>query len=108
MSRIGKQPIPVPSGVNVKIDGQSVTVKGSKGELEMDVLEDIEVVMEDRIISVKNRVESRKVNAFRGLTRSLISNMVVGVDEGFKKNLIIEGVGYKASVSGSELTLNVG
>lgn len=108
MSRIGKQPIPVPSGVNVKIDGQRVTVKGSKGELEMEVLEDIEVVMEDSIITVNNKVESRKVNAFRGLTRSLISNMVVGVDQGFQKNLIIEGVGYKASVSGSELTLNVG
>lgn len=108
MSRIGKQPIPVPSGVNVKINGQRVTVKGSKGELEMDVLEDIEVVVEDSVISVNNRVESRKVNAYRGLTRSLISNMVVGVDQGFQKNLIIEGVGYKASVSGSELTLNVG
>jgi len=108
MSRIGKQPIPVPAGVNVKIDGQHVTVKGSKGELKMDVLDDIEVVIEDSTITVNNRVESRKVNAFRGLTRSLISNMVVGVDQGFKKSLIIEGVGYKASVSGSNLTLNVG
>lgn len=108
MSRIGNKPIPVPSGVNVKIDGQHVTVKGSKGELELDVMDNIEVVMEDGIITLKNRVESRKVNAFRGLTRSLINNMVVGVDKGFQKSLLIEGVGYKASTSGSELTLNVG
>jgi len=108
MSRIGKQPIPVPSGVNVKIDGQHISVKGSKGELQMSVQENIEVVMEDGIIEVNNRIESRKVNAFRGLTRSLISNMVVGVDQGFKKSLIIEGVGYKANVEGNSLTLNVG
>jgi large subunit ribosomal protein L6 len=108
MSRIGNQPIPVPSGVSVKIDGQHVTVKGSKGELELDVLENIEVVHDDGIITLKNRIESRKVNAFRGLTRSLINNMIVGVDKGFQKSLLIEGVGYKASTSGSELTLNVG
>jgi len=108
MSRIGKQPIPVPANVNVKIDGQKITVKGTKGELELDVLEDIEVVMEDSTITVNNRSESRKVNAFRGLTRSLINNMVIGVDTGFTKNLVIEGVGYKANVSGSDLTLNVG
>ncbi len=108
MSRIGKQPIPVPSGVDVKLDGQNITVKGSKGELSLNVLEDVEVIMEDSVITFANKVESRKVNAFRGLTRSLVSNMVVGVDQGFKKSLIIEGVGYKASVNGSELTLNVG
>lgn len=108
MSRIGNQPIPVPSGVSVKIDNQHVTVKGSKGQLELDVLDTIEVVLEDGVISLKNRVESRKVNAFRGLTRSLINNMIVGVDKGFQKNLLIEGVGYKASTSGNELTLNVG
>jgi len=108
MSRIGNQPIPVPSGVSVKIDNQHVTVKGSKGELELDVLENIEVILEDGVISLKNRVESRKINAFRGLTRSLINNMIVGVDKGFQKNLLIEGVGYKASTSGNELTLNVG
>ncbi len=108
MSRIGNQPIPVPSGVSVKIDGQHVTVKGSKGELELDVLENIEVVQDDGIITLKNRIESRKINAFRGLTRSLINNMIVGVDKGFQRNLLIEGVGYKASTSGNELTLNVG
>jgi large subunit ribosomal protein L6 len=108
MSRIGKQPIPVPSGVDVIIDGQHVTVKGSKGELALDVLENIEVVLEDGTISINKKFESRKVNAFRGLTRSLINNMVVGVDQGFQRSLVIEGVGYKANVNGSELTLNVG
>ena len=108
MSRIGNQPIPVPSGVSVKIDGQHITVKGSKGQLELDVLENIEVVQDDGVITLKNRIESRKINAFRGLTRSLINNMIVGVDKGFQKNLLIEGVGYKASTSGNELTLNVG
>lgn len=108
MSRIGKQLIPVPSGVNVTIEGQHVTVKGNKGELKLDVLDSVEVVMEDNTIAVKNKIESRKANAFRGLTRSLVNNMVVGVDQGFRKSLVIEGVGYKASVSGNELTLNVG
>jgi large subunit ribosomal protein L6 len=108
MSRIGKKPIPVPSGVSVQIDGQHITVKGSKGELEMDVLDKVEMVQEDDTIILSNKTKGRKTNAFRGLTRSLISNMVVGVDKGFQKSLIIEGVGYKASTSGSELTLNVG
>ncbi len=108
MSRIGKMLIPVPAGVNVKIEGQHVTVKGNKGELRLDVLDSVEVVMEDNTLAVKNKIESRKANAFRGLTRSLVNNMVVGVDQGFRKSLVIEGVGYKASVSGNELTLNVG
>lgn len=108
MSRIGKQPIPVPSGVTVDIKGQNIVVKGSKGTLERAILDDIEVVMDNNVITVNNRVESKKVNAFRGMTRSLINNMVVGVTEGFKKSLIVEGVGYKANMEGSNLTLNLG
>lgn len=108
MSRIGKQPINVPAGVKVDMKGQNLTVTGPKGTLKRDILDDIEVSIADNVIEVKNRVETTKVNAFRGLTRSLINNMVVGVVDGFKKVLIIEGVGYKANVSGSKLTLNVG
>lgn len=108
MSRIGKQPISVPSGVKVDLNGQKITVAGAKGTLERDIVDQIEVVVEDNTIEVKNRVESTKVNAFRGLTRSLINNMVIGVVDGFKRVLLIEGVGYKASVSGSKLVLNVG
>ena len=108
MSRIGKQPISVPAGVKIDLKGQHLTVTGAKGTLKRDIIPEIEVVINDNEITVNNRIESTKVNAFRGLTRSLINNMVIGVVDGFKKVLIIEGVGYKASVSGSTITFNVG
>ena len=108
MSRIGKQPIPVPAGVKVDITGQHVAVTGTKGKLELEVRPEIEVVFQDNEILVNTREESTKVNAFRGLFRSLVNNMVVGVVEGFTKALVIEGVGYKASIAGNTLTLNVG
>lgn len=108
MSRIGKQPIPVPAGVNVDIKGQQVMVKGPKGSLERGVHDEIEISLDNNQVLVNNRSESKKVNALRGLTRSLINNMVIGVSEGFKKIMIVEGVGYRANVAGSKLTLNVG
>lgn len=108
MSRIGKQPISVPAGVKLDLQGQNLTVTGAKGTLKREIIADIEVDIQDNIIQVNNRIESTKVNAFRGLTRSLINNMVIGVVEGFKKVLVIEGVGYKANVAGKILTLNVG
>lgn len=108
MSRIGKQPIPVPAGVKVDLQDQLITVTGSKGTLQRNIISDVEILVQENVINVNNRVESNRVNAFRGLTRTLINNMIIGVAEGFKKVLIIEGVGYKASVSGSMLTLNVG
>lgn len=108
MSRIGKQPIPVPVGVKVDLQDQLITVTGTKGTLKRNIISDVEVTVQDSVISVNNRVENTKVNAFRGLTRTLINNMIIGVADGFKKVLVIEGVGYKASVSGSVLTLNVG
>jgi large subunit ribosomal protein L6 len=108
MSRIGKQPIPVPTGVKIDLNGQRIVVSGVKGSLTRDIISDLEVSFQDNVLKVNNRTESTKVNAFRGLTRSLINNMIIGVAEGFKKTLIIEGVGYKASVIGSILTLNVG
>lgn len=108
MSRIGKQPIPVPAGVKVELAGQLLTVTGAKGTLKREIVQDIDVQIQDNIIHVSNRVESTRVNAFRGLTRTLINNMIIGVVDGFKKVLIIEGVGYKANVSGATLTLNVG
>jgi large subunit ribosomal protein L6 len=108
MSRIGKQPIPVPTGVKIDINGQQIVVTGVKGSLKRDIIAELEVDLQDNILKVNNRIESTRVNAFRGLTRSLLNNMIIGVAEGFKKTLIIEGVGYKASVSGSTLTLNVG
>lgn len=108
MSRIGKQPIPVPAGVKVELAGQLITVTGAKGTLKREIVQDIDVQIQDSIIHVSNRVENTRVNAFRGLTRTLINNMIIGVVDGFKKVLIIEGVGYKANVSGATLTLNVG
>ena len=108
MSRIGKQPIPVPVGVKVDLQDQLLTVTGTKGTLKRNIISDVEVTLQDNVISVNNRIENTKVNAFRGLTRTLINNMIIGVADGFKKVLVIEGVGYKASVSGSVLTLNVG
>jgi large subunit ribosomal protein L6 len=108
MSRIGKQPIPVPAGVKIELQGQQLTVTGAKGTLKREIIKDIDVQIQDDIIQVNNRIENTKVNAFRGLTRSLINNMIIGVVDGFKKILIIEGVGYKANFSGSTLTLNVG
>ena len=108
MSRIGKQPIPVPAGVKIDLQGQKITVTGTKGTLQREIVQDVDVQIQDNIIQVSNRIENTKVNAFRGLTRSLINNMITGVVDGFKKVLIIEGVGYKANVSGNTLTLNVG
>lgn len=108
MSRIGKQPIPVPAGVKIEINGQHISVKGAKGSLERDVHQELDISLKDNQLLVNNRRESKKINALRGLTRSLVNNMVVGVTDGFKKTMIIEGVGYKANISGSKLTLNVG
>ena len=108
MSRIGKQPIPVPAGVKIDLNDQQISVTGPKGTLKRDIIPEVEVILEDNVITLNNRVNSNKVNAFRGLFRSLIYNMVIGVTDGFKKVLMIEGVGYKASVSGSMMTLNVG
>ena len=108
MSRIGKQPIPVPAGVTIDLKGQQISVTGPKGTLKREIIPEVEVVLEDNVITFHNRIDSSKVNAFRGLTRSLINNMVIGVTDGFRRALVIEGVGYKASVSGSMLVLNVG
>ena len=108
MSRIGKKPISVPAGVKVDLKGQHISVTGTKGNLKREIIDQIEVVLEDNVIKVNNRVDSNKVNAFRGLTRSLINNMIIGVADGFKRTLVIEGVGYRASISGSTVTLNVG
>ncbi len=108
MSRIGSKPIPVPSAVKVDIKGTHVKVTGPKGTLERDVRPEIEVVADGEFLLIKCKDDSKRTDAFSGLFRSLIDNMVVGVDKGFQKKMIVEGVGYKASVAGSTLTLNVG
>jgi len=108
MSRIGKQPIPVPSGVDVKIDGARVTVKGKNGELQRDVHPDIRVVLDDGQIIVTRPSDRPNHRALHGLTRALLANMVTGVDAGFKKVLEMHGVGYRAQQMGSNIQIAVG
>ena len=109
MSRIGKKPVPVPSGVEVKLDGDTVVVKGPKGQLETAILGDlVEVTIENDEVKVAPRNQSKQARAAWGLTRSLINNMVIGVTEGFQKKLEIVGVGYRAQLQGRNLKLNLG
>ncbi len=108
MSRIGKMPIPVPTGIKIEIKGQDISVSGSKGSLNRTIHPGISVELKDGEILVTGGENDKKINAFRGLMRSLVNNMVVGVDQGFKKVLVIEGVGYRANVQGKKLTLSVG
>ena len=109
MSRIGKAPITVPSGVEVQIQGRQVAVKGPKGELDIEVPVDITVRQDGEEILVERSDDERRNRALHGLTRSLVNNMVVGVSEGFSKELQIVGVGYRAAAKGSNaLELQLG
>ncbi len=108
MSRIGKRPIPVPQTVTVTIDGQTVAVKGPKGELSHTLPSSIEVTQEGETLLVRRRNESRVARQMHGLSRTLVSNMVEGVSNGFQKRLEIQGVGYRAQVQGETLSLSVG
>ncbi|HPQ11621.1 MAG TPA: 50S ribosomal protein L6, partial [Bacillota bacterium] len=106
MSRIGLKAIKIPSGVEVKLDGSVLTVKGPKGTLTYEITEGIDTVIEDGTIHFARQNESLK--AVHGLTRSLVNNMIVGVTQGFSKTLIIQGVGFRATKDGKNLVLNVG
>lgn len=108
MSRIGKQPVPIPNGVKVEIEGTHVRVLGTKGILERDIRPEIDIVEQENTIIFSPKGTSKRVMAFWGMTRSLINNMIVGVDQGFEKKLAVEGVGYRASILDSTLTLSVG
>ncbi|MCI5141176.1 MAG: 50S ribosomal protein L6 [Candidatus Electrothrix sp. ATG1] len=108
MSRIGKEPITLPSGVKVEIEGTRVKVSGAKGALERDCRPEIEIEQKEGQIFFKPNGNSKRVRAFWGMTRTLIMNMVQGVNEGFEKKLAVEGVGYRAKVAGKTLTLSVG
>ncbi len=108
MSRIGKQPIPVPSGVEIKIDGSTVSVKGPKGELTQIISEVITVTLEDGVIHVTRPDDSRTARSLHGLSRTLVANMVIGVSEGYAKNLEIVGVGYRAAMKGKDIELLLG
>jgi len=108
MSRVGMKPIAVPPNVDVMIDGDSVAVKGPKGELSRKIHQDVKVVLEDGRVLVSRPSESKVHKSLHGLTRSLIANMVEGVSTGYQKALELVGVGYRASKSGDKLVLAVG
>ena len=108
MSRIGRMPIAVPAGVDVKIDGNIVTVKGPKGTLTRTVNENITVALDNGVITVSRPNDQKENRSLHGLNRTLIANMVVGVSEGFKKELEINGIGYRAAKQGKDLVLNIG
>ena len=108
MSRIGRQPIAVPAGVDVKIDGSTVTVKGPKGTLTRTVHSNMSVAMDNGEIKVTRPDESNLNKSLHGLTRTLIHNMIIGVTEGYSKELEVNGVGYRAAKQGKDLVLNIG
>ena len=108
MSRIGKLPIQIPNGVSITIKGDLVTVKGPKGELSQKVNPDIKLSLEDGILKVKRPSDDKEHRALHGLYRALIHNMVVGVSEGYKKQLVLVGVGYRVTNNGQILDLSLG
>jgi large subunit ribosomal protein L6 len=108
MSRVGKYPVPVPSGVTVTAAGNLLTIKGKLGELKLETTSDVETKIEDGKVWVKAKNESKRARAQWGTTRATINNMVKGVSEGYKKVLDMTGVGFKAAAAGKKLTLNLG
>lgn len=108
MSRIGNKAIPVPKGIKIDINGSLIKVTGPKGSLERTIRPEVSLIVEGDTLLVKSDDLSKRVNAFRGLTRSLVNNMIIGTASGFERKLIVEGVGYRAAVAGKKLTLNVG
>lgn len=108
MSRTGRKPITVPQGVEVKIDGNVVSVKGPKGQIERAMHQDMNIKMEDNTIVVERPSDTKQHKALHGTTRSLVANMVEGVSNGFQRNLELVGVGYRAQKQGTKLVLNMG
>jgi large subunit ribosomal protein L6 len=108
MSRIGRMPVTVPSGVDVTIDGRQVTVKGPKGTLSVEVSAPIDVTQDDGVITVTRPSDEGEIRALHGLSRSLIANMVTGVTDGYRKTLEIVGVGYRVQARGKDLEFALG
>ncbi len=108
MSRVAKSPVEVPSGVEIKIDGQAVTVKGGKGSLEHTVNKSVAISQDGNVLKFAPKDGSKMAMALAGTTRSLLNNMVVGVTQGFEKKLLLVGVGYRAQAQGQKLNLTLG
>jgi large subunit ribosomal protein L6 len=108
MSRIGKAPVLIPDKVEVQIEGNKITAKGPLGVLSLELRPELSLIKEDNTIVVKRNDDARKTRALHGLSRTLVNNMVVGVSQGFTKNLEIQGVGYRAAKDGNTLVLSLG
>lgn len=108
MSRVGNNPVAIPSGVDVKVDGPDVVVKGPKGQLDRRFHERVSVAIDEGVATVARIDDSRESKAVHGLSRALLANMVTGVSDGFRRDLEIQGVGYRAQLKGSTLELQVG
>lgn len=108
MSRIGKKPIPIPEKVKLSMDGDQITVQGQKGKLARSIHPSVELKIESGVINIVKKIEDKKTDAIQGLMRNLIANMVTGVDTGFQMNLEVNGIGYRASVTGNVLALTLG
>ena len=108
MSRIGKKPVAIPAGVTAKLEGQSIAVKGAKGELKFTAPEDVTLKLEGAVVTVIPRGEDKRSRAMWGMARAQVQNLVTGVTKGFEKKLEINGVGYKAAVAGKNLQLSLG
>jgi large subunit ribosomal protein L6 len=108
MSRVANNPVSLPSGVEVKLDGQHINVKGNRGAMDFNVHPDVQVVQDGGEIKVAARSGGKTARALAGTTRALVSNMVIGVSEGFVKRLMIQGVGYRAQAQGRKLNLQLG
>ncbi len=108
MSRIGKKPVELPSGVEANVSGQTVTVKGPKGSREFTATDDVSIAVEDGAVVVTPRGTSKRARQQWGMSRTQVANLVTGVTEGFKKELEINGVGYRAQAQGNKVTLNLG
>jgi len=108
MSKVGKLPVALPAGVTVNVANNVVSVKGPKGELKQEIAGDIEIKVQGTEVVLSTKNDAKQTNAYHGLYRSLLSNMVKGVSEGFTKTLVITGVGYRAEVKGKELVMNLG
>ena len=108
MSRVGKRPVPIPSGVTANVEGQTVKLKGPKGALQFVVPDDVEVKMEKSAVKLDPRNETKRARAMWGTSRTLVANLVTGVTKGFERRLEITGVGYRASVQGKNLQISLG
>lgn len=108
MSRVGLNPIDVPEGVDVKLQGSLVTVKGPKGELKWNFAEGVKVSLKDKVVTVERASDSKDHRALHGTTRSIIANMITGANSGYKRDLIISGVGYRAQVQGQKIIFTLG